>query len=256
MQKLKKLGILFVTMLKIGLFTFGGGYAMISLLENEFTQKKGWLKSDEFLDIIAIAESTPGPIAINSATYIGYKLCGVWGSVVATLGVCIPSFTIIYLISLFFNKFLALKVVAAAFKGIQVCVVFLILIAGIKMFKQMQKNVFSYTIMTATFVAMVVVNILAVNFSAIFYILISGGLGLLIYGIHLIRQKQKTALQDTTNTNTIDKTVDNSTLVQDKLSSTTQDTTEQNNIVDDTASDCQSIVQHKQNKEVDNADTP
>ncbi len=200
MEKLKKLGLLFVTMLKIGLFTFGGGYAMISLLENEFTTKKGWLENDEFMDIIAIAESTPGPIAINSATYIGYKLCGVWGSLVATLGVCIPSFTIIYLISLFFNKFLELTVVAAAFKGIQACVVFLILKAGIKMFKQMTKNVFSYVVMSATFVAMLVINILAVNFSSIFYILISGGLGLLAYGVHLIKQKQQAKLADTTTT--------------------------------------------------------
>ncbi len=73
MNKLKSLGLLFLSMLKIGLFTFGGGYAMISLLENEFVTKKKWINSDEFLDLVAIAESTPGPIAINCATYIGYK---------------------------------------------------------------------------------------------------------------------------------------------------------------------------------------
>ncbi len=211
---MKKLGLLFVTMLKIGLFTFGGGYAMISLLENEFTTKKGWLENDEFMDIIAIAESTPGPIAINSATYIGYKLCGVLGSLVATLGVCIPSFTIIYLISLFFNKFLELTIVAAAFKGIQACVVFLILKAGIKMFKQMKKNVFSYVVMSATFVAMIVINILAVNFSSIFYILISGGLGLLAYGVHLIKQKSKLA-QEKSIAAVADKTADNSPMIED-----------------------------------------
>ena len=81
---------LFFTMLKIGLFTFGGGYAMIALLENEFISKKKWMKKDEFIDMVAIAESTPGPVAINSATYIGYKLLGFWGAFFATVAVCIP----------------------------------------------------------------------------------------------------------------------------------------------------------------------
>ena len=93
---------LFLTFAKIGLFTFGGGYAMIALLENEYVSKKKWLKQEEFLDVVAIAESTPGPIAINSATYIGYKVCGVLGSAFATLGVVVPSFTIIFIISLFY----------------------------------------------------------------------------------------------------------------------------------------------------------
>jgi len=136
MTKLKTLGMLFLSMFKIGLFTFGGGTAMISLLENEFVGKKKWLSADEFADLIVIAESTPGPIAINSATYIGYKTCGVLGSVVATLGMVIPSFVIIYVISLFFNRFLSIKWVASAFKGIQACVIFLILSAGIKIFKK------------------------------------------------------------------------------------------------------------------------
>ena len=89
-KKIKDYRALFLTMLKIGLFTFGGGYAMIALLENEFVEKKKWLEKDEFLNIAAIAESTPGPIAINAATYIGYKNAGFIGSAIATLGICIP----------------------------------------------------------------------------------------------------------------------------------------------------------------------
>ena len=108
MKKLKSLFILFLSMFKIGLFTFGGGYAMISLLETEFVSKKKWLEHGEFMDLVAIAESTPGPIAINCSTYIGYKKEKLLGSLFATLGMVIPSVIIIYLISLFFNQFLSI----------------------------------------------------------------------------------------------------------------------------------------------------
>ena len=118
---------LFLVFLKIGAFTFGGGYAMIALLENEFVEKRDWLEQKEFMDMVAIAESTPGPVAVNSATYIGYKMAGTAGAAVATLGVCLPSFGIIYLISLFFDQFLSLRLVGCAFRGIQVCVIYLIL---------------------------------------------------------------------------------------------------------------------------------
>lgn len=138
---MKKLCTLFLTFLKIGAFTFGGGYAMVALLENEFIAKKKWIDKKEFLDMIAIAESTPGPIAINSATYIGYHIAGVPGAATATLGVCIPSFVIIYLISLFFDQFLSLKFVSCAFRGIQVCVVYLIFSAGVRMLKSLEKTV-------------------------------------------------------------------------------------------------------------------
>ena len=167
-------------MLKIGLFTFGGGYAMIALFENEFVAKKKWLDKDEFLDVVAIAESTPGPIAINAATYIGYKNAGIIGSLIATVGICIPSFVIIYTISLFFDAFLSLSLVASAFKGIQMCVVYLILSAGIKMLKQMKKTAFNVIIITATVACMVTFSVLAVDFSTIFYILISGVLGVAV----------------------------------------------------------------------------
>jgi len=178
---MKKYFELFFAMLKIGAFTFGGGYAMIALLENEFVSKKKWLEKDEFLNVAAIAESTPGPIAINSATYIGYKKAGVIGSVVATLGVVLPSFVIIYAISLFFDTFLSLTYVAYAFKGIQICVVYLILSAGLKMLNQIRKNAFNIAIISATLVCMVALSVLAVSFSTIFYILISGAVGVSVY---------------------------------------------------------------------------
>ena len=182
---------LFLTMLKIGLFTFGGGYAMIALLENEFVEKKKWLEKDEFLDVAAIAESTPGPIAINAATYIGYKNAGIIGSIIATLGICIPSFIIIYAISLFFDAFLSLTLVAYAFKGIQICVVYLILTAGLKMLAHMKKNAFNIIIISITLICMVVFSLFAVKFSTIFYIMISGACGVVVYLLGKIRKEEK-----------------------------------------------------------------
>ena len=191
MEKRKGYLSLFLTMLKIGLFTFGGGYAMIALLENEFVEKKKWIEKDEFLDVAAIAESTPGPIAINAATYIGYKNAGMIGSMIATLGICIPSFIIIYTISLFFDAFLSLTLVAYAFKGIQICVVYLILTAGLKMLAHMKKNIFNMIIISITLICMVVFSLFAVKFSTIFYIMISGACGVVVYLIGKIRKEEK-----------------------------------------------------------------
>ena len=189
-RPLKSLWLLFINMLKIGLFTFGGGYAMIHLLENEFVSKKKWIEEDEFMDLVAIAESTPGPIAINCSTYIGYKKGKILGAILATLGMCIPSFAIILLISLFFNQFLSIAWVASAFKGIQVCVVFLILSAGVKMLKKMKKKPFNLIVLSVTFLCMVTFSVFAVNFSSIFYIFISGFVGLLIYLIGYFKSKK------------------------------------------------------------------
>jgi chromate transporter len=190
-KKIKGYLSLFLTMLKIGVFTFGGGYAMIALLENEFVEKKKWLEKDEFLDVAAIAESTPGPIAINAATYIGYKNAGIIGSIIATLGICIPSFIIIYAISLFFDAFLSLTLVAYAFKGIQICVVYLILTAGLKMLAHMKKNAFNIIIISITLICMVVFSLFAVKFSTIFYIMISGACGVVVYLLGKIRKEEK-----------------------------------------------------------------
>ena len=191
MKKIKLLCELLLSMMKIGMFTFGGGYAMINILDNEFVVKKKWIDSDEFMDVVTIAESTPGPIAINCSTFIGYKKMGLIGAIVATLGMCIPSFVIIYLISLFFNQFLAFSAVASAFKGIQVCVVFLIFSAGFKMLRKIKKNAFNITVMALTFATMVTFSLFSVSFSSIFYILIFGLIGLLIYTVGYLRDKNQ-----------------------------------------------------------------
>ena len=176
------------TMFKIGLFTFGGGYAMIALLEHEFVEKKGWIKSEEFLDMVALAESTPGPIAVNAATYLGYRRGGVAGSAVATLFVCLPSFSIIYLISLFFDRFLELPYVHSAFRGIQACVVFLILSAGWRMLKKLKRNALNLTLVPLTALVLVLFSIFSVKFSAIFYVLIGGVVGLAVFFVRRAKE--------------------------------------------------------------------
>lgn len=191
MKKTKKILELFLTLFKIGLFTFGGGYAMIALLESELVEKKKWMEKDEFLDMVAIAESTPGPIAINCATYVGYKQAGVLGSAAATLGVVLPSFTIIYAISLFLDAFLSFELVAYAFRGIQACVVYLILSAGIKMLKGVKKDTMSIAILCCVLLCMVAFSVFSVKFSSIFYILISGVIGLVVYAIRYAKAKRE-----------------------------------------------------------------
>lgn len=190
MKKSKLLWQLFATLFKIGLFTFGGGYAMIAFFEREFVENKKWLEKEEFLDMIAIAESTPGPIAINSATYVGYKQAGVLGSAFATMGVVLPSFIIIYVISLFLDAFLSLELVGYAFRGIQAGVVYLILSAGVKMFKGLKKDPLSMIILGVVLVCMILFSIFAVNFSAILFILISGVVGLVVYAIRLKNKRE------------------------------------------------------------------
>ena len=191
MNKFKTILKLFFTMLKIGLFTFGGGYAMVVLLEHELVEKKGWIEKSDFYDMLAIAESTPGPIAINSATFIGYRLAGVLGSIFATVAVCIPSIVIIYLISLFFDAFLSITLVGYAFKGIQACVSYLILSAGIKMIKKLDKNALSVTLMVLSLGVFISFTLLSISFSSIFYILIGAGVSLTVYLISLASKKFK-----------------------------------------------------------------
>ena len=188
----KKNGLLemFLTLFKIGLFTFGGGYAMLALLESELVSKKKWMEKEEFLDMVAIAESTPGPIAINSATYIGYKRAGVLGSAVATAGVCRPSFIIIYVISLFLDAFLSFEIVGYAFRGIQACVVYLIISAGIKMLRGLKKTPMSMVILSIVTLCMVGLSLLAVEFSTIILIIISGLVGLSVYAVGKMRDKR------------------------------------------------------------------
>ena len=148
----KRLWSLFCTFFKIGAFTFGGGYAMIPLIQKEAVENKGWITDDDILEIIAIAESTPGPIAINSATFVGYRTCGVLGAACATFGVVLPSFVIILAISYVLEQFQELKAVQYAFNGIRAGVLALLFKALWGMYKKNQKNGASYIIMAASFV--------------------------------------------------------------------------------------------------------
>ena len=189
-SKLRRILFVFGYFARIGAFTFGGGYAMIALLENEFITRRHWMNQEEFLDMAAIAESTPGPVAVNSATYLGYKLGGVSGAFVSTAAVCLPSFVIIYLISLFFDQFLTFTLVGKAFRGIQVCVIYLIFSAGIRMLKSLKRTVFNCVILIAVICSMVVCTVLSVNFSSIFYVLICGCVGIGGFLVQRILQRK------------------------------------------------------------------
>lgn len=179
----REIGSLFWTFLKIGAFTFGGGYGMLRLLEDVCVEKKGWLTREEFLGMVAMAESTPGPVAINSATYIGYKRAGILGSAVATAAVCLPSFVLLYLISLFFDRFLDYAIVEKAFRGIQCCVVYLILSAGVKMAKGIWRHKLHLVLCVAVLCVMTALTVLSVSFSSIYYILLCGLIGIAVNGI-------------------------------------------------------------------------
>ncbi|MBR3836916.1 MAG: chromate transporter [Clostridia bacterium] len=179
---------LFLSFLKIGAFTFGGGYAMISIIENEVVSEKKWLTHDEMMDITVVAESSPGPLAINTATFVGYKTAGVPGSAIATAGVILPSLVIIYIIAMFLENFLAIKWVESAFGGIQAAVAFLIFGAGWKMFSKMKKKALSLTVFGVSLLVMFLVKLGVFSFSSIYLILISAFIGLVAYGISVIRK--------------------------------------------------------------------
>ncbi|MBR3423806.1 MAG: chromate transporter [Clostridia bacterium] len=181
---------LFLTFSKIGLFTFGGGYAMIPLIENVCVTKKEWITHEEMMNITVVAESTPGPIAINCATYVGSKKKGIWGAVAATLGVTLPSFLIILMISFFIDRFLEIKWVASAFKGIKIAVGILILDAAVKMIVKMKKKALSIIILSAAFIAMMLINAFALRVSTIVLMLASALAGLFVYLIKRHKNKE------------------------------------------------------------------
>ena len=172
---------LFLTFAKIGLFTFGGGYAMIAMIENNCVERKRWITHDEMMNVTVIAESTPGPIAINCATYTGYKKAGFIGALVATLGIVVPSFVVIYLISMLLDNFLELTIIANAFKGIKIAVGILILDAAITMIKKMYKKKLPRAIMVCSCVVMLCINIFAWDFSSISIMLIAAAVSLTIF---------------------------------------------------------------------------
>ncbi len=152
---------LFLTFARIGAFTFGGGYAMIPLIQREAVEKKHWVSDGDILDVVAIAESTPGPIAINSATFIGRKVAGVKGAVCATLGVVLPSFFMILAISYVLKSFEHLRAVRYAFIGIRAGVLALILRALWKLFSQCGKDWFSVSVMACAFILVCVLKVSA-----------------------------------------------------------------------------------------------
>ena len=172
---------LFLTFAKIGLFTFGGGYAMISMIEHNCVERKQWITHDEMMNVTVIAESTPGPIAINCATFTGYKKAGFIGALVATLGIVVPSFVVIYLISMFLDNFLELTIIANAFKGIKIAVGILILDAAVTMIKKMHKKKLPRVIMLCSCVIMLFIYIFAWNFSSISLMLIAAAISLTIF---------------------------------------------------------------------------
>lgn len=181
---------LLLTFAKIGLFTFGGGYAMLSIIENICVEKKNWITHDEMMNITVIAESTPGPVAINCATFVGYKKAKVPGAVLATLGVVLPSFIIIFAISMFLEGFLEITWIAHAFQGIKIAVGILILDAAIKMIKKMEKRPLQIGILIAAFVVLMLVNILKIHLSSIVIMLASALVSLASFQIDKFRRKE------------------------------------------------------------------
>ena len=172
---------LFLTFAKIGLFTFGGGYAMISLIENDCVEKKRWITHDEMMDVTVIAESTPGPIAINCATYVGYKKGRLPGAIIATLGIVLPSFIIIFLISKFFDRFLEITWVANAFRGIKIAVGILIVDAAVKMLIKMKKKPMPMIMVVCSAVAMILISIFSVNISSMVLMIVSAFIGIVVF---------------------------------------------------------------------------
>ena len=172
---------LFLTFAKIGMFTFGGGYAMIAMIEHHCVERKQWITHDEMMNVTVIAESTPGPIAINCATFTGYKKAGFMGAVAATLGIVVPSFMAIYLISMFLDNFLELSIIAHAFKGIKIAVGILILDAAVTMIKKMHKKKLPRVIMVCSAIAMLCVNMFAWKISSISLMLLAAAVSLTIF---------------------------------------------------------------------------
>ena len=172
---------LFLSFAKIGLFTFGGGYAMIALIENTCVETKQWITHDEMMNITVIAESTPGPIAINCATYVGYKQKGFGGALAATAGIILPSFCIIFAISMYLDRFLEITWIAHAFQGIKIAVGILIVDAAVRMIRKMKKKPFPSAVMVCAFAAMLMINIFSLRISSIVLMMTAGLVSLVVF---------------------------------------------------------------------------
>ena len=180
-KNLSTLAQLFTCFLKVGAFTFGGGYAMISIIQHTCVEQQKWITEEELMDMTVIAESTPGPIAINCASYVGYRMAGFPGAIAATIGMVLPSFVIIYCISMFFDRFLEIPLIAKAFWGIKVGVGVLLVRTGFTMFQKMAKKPRPRAIALCAFVAMLLINIFSLKISSITLMLIGAAVSLLIF---------------------------------------------------------------------------
>lgn len=178
MKKAKELFTLFFTFFKIGAFTFGGGYAMISLIEDACVTKYGWMTHEEMSNMTGIAESTPGPISINCATHVGFRQAGVLGAALCTLGVVLPSFIIILLIANFFDSILSVPIINAAFRGIRVAVALLILRVGIRLAKKTSRLPFHVGLFLGAAALMLAIHIFALSISTVYLILSAALLGI------------------------------------------------------------------------------
>lgn len=169
---------LFLTFAQIGLFTFGGGYAMISMIEHSCVEEKNWITHEELMDITVIAESTPGPIAINCATFTGYKQAGLAGAFAATFGIVVPPFLVILAASLVLYDFFTWKLLAAAFQGIKIAVGLLILEAAMMMLRKGARTWLSRGILLGSCLAMLCSDIFGLPISSIRLMLLAAGISL------------------------------------------------------------------------------
>ncbi len=206
-ELLKRTLNLFLTFFKIGAFTFGGGYAMVGLIHKEMVEKKKWIGDEEMLDIIAIAESTPGVIALNTATYVGAKVAGVLGAFVASIAVMLPSIAIITGISFAIDEFGSNKYVKWAFLGIRSAVAALILNAAIKLSKNNEKKLVCYVVMGIALVLALLSTFEVIALDMVFIILGAALFGI-IWGIatRKIKPEKKVAEQVVTDAESVDNT--------------------------------------------------
>mgnify|MGYP003313375252 CR=1 FL=1 len=182
---------LLFTFMKIGAFTFGGGYAMIPLIQKDVVEKKKWIREGELLDILAISESTPGPIAVNAATFVGYKVAGIWGALFATFGLALPSFVIIFLLSLIYDKALQIPAIMAMFKGIRVAVICLLISAIIKIKKAVPTNLVSIIIFSLCLIGLLLLGLFNITIPCISLAFIGFGLLSGIVLTLLTRRREK-----------------------------------------------------------------
>ena len=192
MKKGKLLGSLFLTFFKIGALTFGGGYAMIALIERACVDKKKWITAGELAETVVIAESTPGPIAVNCATYVGLRQAGIAGAVAATLGVVLPSFLVILATSFFLDRFLEVRLIAAAFRGVKIAVALLIVNVGVDLFRKLPKTALSRAVFACAALFVLAAEAAAWRFSVIPLLLVSAAVGIAVYAVSRRKKEGET----------------------------------------------------------------